>query len=180
MERKTTLSLSTAAIFASLYAVAVVVFAPVSFQIPQVRVADALLPLAILFGWPAVLGYSLGAMIANFFGGLGFVDIVGGTSANFLATYVAWRIGQRQMKSGWLVATAVEILLVTAIVGSYLSYLFQIPLQVGLLDVLLGSLVSIGFLGYPLLLLLSRPAITNQLKSRGLCLSVPQKEDMSE
>jgi len=174
MKNRTALSVSLTAIFAALYAVGVVVLAPISFQVFQVRVADALLPLAILFGWPAVLGLSLGAFVANFFGGLGVIDVVGGSVANLLASYAAWKTGRRGIKGSWLIAVAIEILAVTAIVGSYLSCLFQIPLEIGLLGVLLGSFVAIGLLGYPLLLVLSRPVITSQLKSYGL--TVYQKE----
>jgi uncharacterized membrane protein len=159
---------SLTSIFAALYAVCVVALAPISFQVFQVRVADALLPLAILFGWPSILGFSAGAFIANFFGGLGVVDIVGGSVANFLATYVAWKIGQKHVRGSWIVAIASEIILVAAIVGSYLSYLFEMPIEIGLSGVLLGSCVSIGILGAMLLLVMSRSVITDQLKSRGL------------
>jgi hypothetical protein len=168
VKTKTTLSVSLTAIFAALYAVGVVVLAPISFQVFQVRVADALLPLAIIFGWPAVLGLSLGAVVANFFGGLGIVDIVGGGIANFLATYFAWNIGQRRMKGSWAVAVITQIAVVTIIVGSYLSYLLQMPLVISLVGVLLGSVVAIGLLGYALLLALSRPRIVDQMKARGL------------
>lgn len=168
MNMKTTVYISFTGIFAALYAVCVVALAPISFEIFQVRVADALLPLAILFGWPAILGFSGGALIANFFGGLGLVDIVGGSLANFIATYLAWKIGRRNVRGAWPFATASEILLVTVIVGSYLSYLFQIPLEVGLSGIFLGSLVATGVLGSILLLLISRPIITQQLESHGL------------
>ena len=43
-------SVTLAAAIAALYAVGVVVLGPISFQIIQVRVADALLPLSMLFG----------------------------------------------------------------------------------------------------------------------------------
>jgi uncharacterized membrane protein len=174
---KTTVYLSLTSIFAALYAVCVVALAPISFQVFQVRVADALLPLAILFGWPAIIGLSGGAFIANFFGGLGFVDILGGCLANFLATYTAWKIGRRNVRGAWLVATASEILWVTVIVGSYLSYLFQMPLEVGLSGIFLGSLVATGILGSILLLLISRPVITQQLESRGLTIYRRQKRN---
>jgi uncharacterized membrane protein len=173
---KNTVYISLTSIFAALYAVCVVALAPISFQVFQVRVADALLPLAILFGWPAILGFSCGAFIANFFGGLGFVDVLGGSAANFLATYIAWRIGRRDVRGGRLVAVASEILLVTAIVGSYLSYLFQIPLEIGLSGVFLGSFVSTGILGSVLFLVISRPFITQQLESRGLTIYRRQKK----
>jgi len=165
---KTTVSASLTAIFAALYAVGVVALAPISFQIFQVRVADALLPLSILFGWPAIAGLSIGAVVANFFGGLGAVDMVGGGGANFLAAYAAWKIGQRRIKGSWAIGVAVQIVVVTAIVGTYLSYLLEIPLELSLIGVLLGSFIAIGLLGHALLIALSRPKVSNQLRTYGL------------
>jgi uncharacterized membrane protein len=144
------------AVFAALYAVGVVFLAPISFQVFQVRVADALLPLAMLFGWPAVLGLSLGAFVANVFGGLGPVDMIGGAVANFIATLAAWRIAKNRGKRWMLIGVAVEILVVTLVVGTYLSYLLAIPLRISWLGILLGSLVAIGALGSILLFALSR------------------------
>lgn len=177
---KTTISISLTSVFAALYAVCVVALAPISFEIFQVRVADALLPLAILFGWPAILGFSTGTLIANFFGGLGLVDVIGGSIANLLATYVAWKIGQRAIKGSWFAAIAAEILLITLIVGSYLSYLFQMPLELGLLGILIGSFVASGLLGGFLLLVISRPAIARQLESRGLVIYRRRTKQLSE
>jgi hypothetical protein len=56
-------------IFTTLYAVLVFIFAPISFQIIQVRLADALLPLSIIFVWPVIIGTTLEAIISNFYGG---------------------------------------------------------------------------------------------------------------
>ena len=52
-------------IFAALYAIGVVFLAPFSYGLIQVRIADALLPLSIVFGMPVVIGLSLGTFIAN-------------------------------------------------------------------------------------------------------------------
>ncbi len=46
-----TKKLAVVTVFAALYAVGVVFFAPISFGIVQVRVADAMLPLAMIFGF---------------------------------------------------------------------------------------------------------------------------------
>jgi uncharacterized membrane protein len=156
------------ATLAALYAVGVVFLAPISFQLFQVRVADALLPLAILFGWPAIIGLSLGAFVANFFGGLGAVDIVGGTIANFAASFIAWKLARNGGKSRVILGVASEIATVTLIVGTYLSYLFGMPLQVGWFGVLLGSVVSIGIVGSILLFALSTQRMTAVLRSYGL------------
>ncbi len=154
--------------FTALYAVLVVIFAPISFQVIQVRVADALLPLSILFGWPVIIGTTIGAFISNFFGGLGFIDILGGASANFIATYIAWKIGQRQFKGIWIIAVIFEIFSVAFIVGFYLSYLFRINFIICFLSILIGSVVSIGLIGYLLLLALSRHGVLQTLESKGI------------
>ena len=154
--------------FAALYTVGVVFLAPISFQAFQVRVADALLPLAIIFGWPAILGLSLGAFVANVYGGLGPVDMIGGALANFIATLVAFRLVTLKGKRWMLVGVGIEVLIVTFVVGSYLSYLLAIPLTMSWLGVLLGSLVAIGLLGSILLFTLSRSNILYLLRSHGL------------
>jgi uncharacterized membrane protein len=80
-----------APVLAALYAVGVVVLRPVSFQVFHVSVADALLPLSMISGWPAIVRLTLGTIVANLFGGLGPIDIVGSGFANLIAGYVAWR-----------------------------------------------------------------------------------------
>jgi len=155
-------------VFAAAYAIGVVFLAPISFQLFQVRLADALLPLSILFGWPAIVGLSLGAFVANFFGGLGPVDIVGGSAANFLATLVAWKVAKNRRPPFVLFGVAAEIIIITLVVGTYLSYLFAVPFEVGLLGVLLGSVVAIGILGSLLLFALSRRKMAEVFKARGM------------
>jgi uncharacterized membrane protein len=147
VKSKSSIFVTLTAVFAAVYAVGVVVLAQISFLPFQVRVADALLPLAIVFGWPAVVGLSIGAFVANVFGGLGPIDMFGGSIANFLATFAAWRIARNRSKAWGLVGVIVEILVVTLIVGSYLSYLFAIPLEAGWAEVMLGSIIAIGILG---------------------------------
>jgi len=170
---KSPIQIALTAVFAALYAVGVVFLAPISFQIFQVRVADALLPLAMVFGWPAILGLSLGAFVANVFGGLGPVDMIGGAIANFLATLLAWNIVNRKGKRWMPVGVSIEILVVTLVVGTYLSYLLAIPLTLSWLGILLGSLAAIGILGSILLYTLSRRNIAALLESHGLRESKP-------
>ncbi|MEM3501553.1 MAG: QueT transporter family protein [Candidatus Bathyarchaeia archaeon] len=161
--------------FATLYAVAVVSLAPISFNIYQVRIADALLPLSIIFGWPSIIGLTVGAGVANMFGGLGSIDIVGGAAANFTATFLAWSINCREFRGGWVCAVAVEILSVTLVVGCYLSILFRVPLAVALSGILVGSLISIGFIGYLLLKAITSPPMVRALRSCGVTLYVKSK-----
>jgi uncharacterized membrane protein len=176
--RKSVLTVFTAG-FAALYAVGVIVLAPISFQVFQVRVADALLPLTILFGWPAILGLSLGAFVANMFGGLGVVDIVGGSLANLAAGYVAWRIAAGRSRWRIPLAIVLQVLVVTIIVGTYLSYILALPLGIAWLGVLLGSIVAVGFLGSLLLRALSAERITTLLSRHGVPVYALQRRIMS-
>jgi len=168
MKAKSSVNIALTAVFAAIYSIGVVFLAPISFQVFQVRVADALLPLAMLFGWPAVLGLSLGAFVANIFGGLGPIDMVGGSVANFIATLVAWRIATSKGKRWSLVGVGAEIIVVTLVVGTYLSYLLAIPLEISWLGIFLGSLTAIGVLGSILFFALSTERIAGTLRTFGL------------
>jgi len=179
-KQKNSITVTLTATFAALYAAGVFFLAPISFQLFQVRIADALLPLAILFGWPAVVGLSIGAFVANFFGDLGPVDMVGGAIANFIATLLAWRIAQYRSRSWKLLGVLVEVVVVTLIVGSYLSYLFNQPLLVGWLGVLLGSTTAIGVLGSALLFAMSNRRVAGLLGSHGLRLQTSSRESQSQ
>ena len=165
MRSRSTIRVTLTAVFAALYAVGVIFLAPISFQAFQVRIADALLPLSILLGWPVVLGVTIGAFVANFFGGLGPVDMIGGAVANFIATLAAWMIARRRNRITALAGVAAEIIIVTLIVGTYLSYLLALPIGVGLLGVFLGSVIAIGLLGSILLFALSNSHVTSHLHS---------------
>jgi uncharacterized membrane protein len=165
-------------IFAALYAVSVVALAPISFQVFQVRIGDALLPLSILFGWPAIIGLSVGALVANFFGGLGFVDIIGGALANFVATYLAFKIGQKKIRGKWFFAISAEVLSVTVIVGSYLSYLFQIPFEMSLFGVFVGTLISTGLLGSVVLIAVHKTNIHRLVGSHEIAVNPEADEGL--
>ncbi|MCS7116316.1 MAG: QueT transporter family protein [Nitrososphaerales archaeon] len=144
------------ALLASVYVAAVVTLAPISFEVFQIRVADILMPLSIIFGIPAIVGLTIGAFIANFASPFGIIDVVGGSVANFLASYMAWIIGKRRFRGSWIIAILVENLTITFIVGTYLAYLLTLPFIVGWFGVFLGSFVSMNVGGYLLLKALSK------------------------
>ncbi|MGB9675584.1 MAG: QueT transporter family protein [Candidatus Bathyarchaeales archaeon] len=151
------------AVFAGLYAAGVVFLAPVSFGVYQVRVADALLPLSMIFGLPSAIGLSLGCLVANVYGGLGIVDVVGGTIANFVACTLAWYIGRGGFARRFL-GSLVETLTITMIVGGYLSLIFNVPIEVGLLGIFIGSVIAINVLGFVLEEGLQRSGIWKNVK----------------
>jgi len=161
--------LALTAVTAALYAVLVLALAGISFQLVQVRVADALIPLSMLLGWPVVLGVTFGGVIANVASPMPSVltDITFGSLANFIASLLAWRIGRWKRMSdsaneflGCLAAT----LVVTLIVGTYLAILTEMEMWVWWLGIGVGSLVSINILGYMLIQVMkkawAKPSVT--------------------
>jgi len=148
--------ISLICLFAAAYAIGVIVFASISFNPFQVRVADAMLPLSIIFGPPAAIGFSLGCFIANLYGGYGainvavIVDVIGGSIANFIACMLAWLIGGSSVKRRFIGCLA-ETATITVIVGGYLSLTYNMPIEISLLGIFIGSLISINILGLILL-----------------------------
>lgn len=159
--------LALTTVFAALYAVLVIALAGISFQLVQVRVADALIPLSIVFGWPAVIGVTLGCVISNVVSPLPsvLVDITFGAIANFFASLVAWRIGVWRRRSTFpaskelvsrFLGCLTAALVVTFIVGTYLAVVTQMELWIWWFGIGVGSLISICGIGYSLLEILKR------------------------
>ena len=150
-----TRSLALASLLAALYSGYVFYFAFASFGPLQVRLVDAFLPLSILFGPPAIVGVTLGCFIGNFLGSpFGIVDILGGPAANLAAATIAWMVTRRKFRGSWLLAIAMEIVVVSVIVGTYLVALGAapgVPAWVGWVEFLGSEVVAIGIIGYPLL-----------------------------
>jgi len=148
------------AVIAALYAAYVFFFAVTSFGPLQIRVSDALLPLSVLFGFPAVVGVTIGGFVGNLLGSpFGIVDYIGGPVANFVAATLAWGVTRRKFRGAWVAAIVLEVAAVTVIVGSYLIALTSpagVPLWVGWAEFLGSETVAIGILGYPLLRAVAR------------------------
>jgi uncharacterized membrane protein len=151
-------------IFAALYAIGVVFLAPFSYGLIQVRIADALLPLSIVFGMPVVIGLSLGTFIANILNpvNLGPIDILGGTVTNFIATFVAWKICGSN-KVPFIVGIGCQIVIVSVIVGTYLSYLLGSTLIAGIGYLFIGTFLAVGILGSALVVI-----IKNRVEAIGI------------
>lgn len=158
-------------LFAALYAVLVIVLAPISFGPVQLRVADVLIPLSALFGWPVVAGVTLGCLAGNAYFALGPIDIIAGPVANLLAATIILMLRRQR-----LLACIVGALPIGLIVGGYLWLFFPPPESLSFLPVWAAMIVSltassfiaISVLGYALLVALSQPSIIEPLKTIGL------------
>ena len=147
--------LARSALIAALYALLVLAFAPLSFGPVQFRVAEAMTLLPWLFP-EAIPGLFVGCLVSNLFGGLGIVDMVFGSLATLAAAWLTRRMPN-------LIWAAVPPVLVNAlVVGTYLSFLLDVPLGATILYVGLGEAGVCFLLGVPLATLLGR-----LLKDRG-------------
>lgn len=164
-----TKELSLTAVIAALYAAIVILLAPISFGPIQLRVADALIPLAALLGLPAVYGVTLGAFVANIYWFLSPIDVVLGALANLVAGYLIYRYRERLVPAS-LAASAV----IGLIVGGYLWLFFPPPSIIGLqlpawlgmmISITLSSIVAISVIGVALLKLLESSGYLDQFKA---------------
>jgi len=140
------------AIFAALYAVLVLFLSSLSFGLVQVRIADALIPMSVIFGWPAVMGVTLGCLIGNVVSPMPSIvtDMSLGALANFLGSVLAWKIAVRKRDSmiSEFLGCAMATLVITVIVGTYLAILTEMELWIWWLGIFIGSLISINFIGF--------------------------------
>ena len=140
----------------------------------QLRLADCLLALAVLFGWPLVGGVTLGCVLTNAYYFLGAPDVILGPIANLVAASIIMLLRKRR-----LVACIVGSLPIGVIVGSYLWLFFPflsppemlsfMPAWAAMIvSITISTLIAVAVIGYALLLVLSRKGIIEPLKSRGL------------
>ena len=171
--------LALTAVFAALYTMINVIQSftignPTIYGPIQLRIADCLIPLAALFGWPIVGGVTLGCFLTNSYYFLGAPDVVLGPIANVIAASLILYLRKRR-----LLACVVGALPIGVIVGSYLWFFFPFLSPPEVLNVLpawsamivsitISSLIAIAVIGYALLSVLSRPSVIEPLKSRGL------------
>ena len=169
--------LTSTAIFAALYVVInilelFVVGSPVFTYGPiQLRVADALIALAALFGWPVIGGVTLGCFVTNAYIFLGVPDVILGPIANLVAALIVMLLRKHR-----LFACVVGALPIGVIVGGYLWMFFPkidifsaLPAWAGMItSITISSLIAVSVMGYILLSVLSRPQLLGPLKSRGL------------
>ncbi|RLE97055.1 MAG: hypothetical protein DRJ96_02090 [Thermoprotei archaeon] len=159
--------LAVAALIAAMYAALVAALPMISFLLWQVRIADALLMLSTVLGWPAVVGVTLGCFIGNLTAPWGstaliLIDATMGSLANFVASYIAYKVAYRRGVAYKLAAAAIEVGVISVIVGSYLKYLLlwafnvDLPLTLSILGVLPGSFIAIGVLGTALAIALEK------------------------
>jgi len=122
-----TKDIALASIFASLYAVLVYVFAPVSFYALQFRVAGVLRP-AIAKKWVLSIGYAIGVIVGNLFSPFsGPYELVFMPLVSLAAGVIGFVIAKKFKKS-YFIEGAIVAAIVPIGVSWMLNQLFGLPL----------------------------------------------------
>ncbi len=143
---KRTVVVATASVYASMYVAMVLLFSPVSYGAINFRVANVLVGLIPLLGWPGVLGQTLGVFIANqpaFGDQLGAIDLVN-VLPTLVCSWILWRLRKRSVFLG-LVIYSIALGLS---VSFALSYAFGLPFLLTIPQVTAGIFLATGILGY--------------------------------
>jgi len=123
--------LSLAAVFAALYAVLVYLFAPISFQALQFRVAGVLRP-GIAKKWVLAVGYAVGVVVGNVFSPFaGPYEFVFMPMVSFLAGIFGYLLA-KPFKSDYFIAGFAIATVVSIAVSWMLGQLFNLPMMVSL------------------------------------------------
>jgi len=160
-------------VFTSLYAVLVIALGTMGQGPVQLRVADCLIPLAALFGWPAIAGVTVGCFVGNSYVWLGTEDVVFGTIANLIAATIVFLLRKRQ-----LLACTAGSLPIGVTVGSYLWLFFNfqvdifglqiLPWVAMIVSVTISTLIVMSGIGYAILKTLSSSSFIQAFKSWGI------------
>ena len=144
-----TLFIAQAAMIAALYVVLAQLFAPISYQAVQCRIAEALTVLPF-FTPAAIPGLTIGCLIANIMGGT-LLDIVFGTLATLAGAIGSYYL--RQYK--WAVSIP-PILANTLIIPWVLRFAYAdtAPIYFLMGTIGIGEVISCGIFGTLLLLAL--------------------------
>ena len=135
------------AMIAAIYVVLNIIFAPISYGPIQVRIAEILVILPFIDS-SAIIGLFLGCILANVYGGLGMVDIIGGSLCTLIAAYLTYKVKNPKL------APLPPVLINAFGVSIYLHLLFDLPYWITVLYIGIGEVIACYILGYPLLILL--------------------------
>lgn len=177
-------NVSLSSVFAALYVIInfiqmISVGNPTIYGPVQLRIADCLIALAALFGWPLIAGVTAGCFLTNAYYFIGVQDVIFGPVANLIAASIIFWLRKHRF-----VACVVGSLPIGFIVGGYLWIFFPPPDVLNVLPVwgamitsiTISTLISIAVLGYSLLVIIGRPTVMKPLKSRGLKVVTKEKE----
>lgn len=167
---KNTQTFAKIAMIAAIYTVVSLVLAPFSFGNIQVRIAEALTLLPLIYK-PSIAGVTLGCFLTNILGVMmgvnptGMIDAVVGTSATLIAAAGTYYFRNKTVKGIPVLSMLMPVILNFIFVGMELSVLF-FEGNVWLGFLIMGSEVAVGeavsvIIGYFLIQALKKTKIFN-------------------
>ena len=165
---KNTQTFTKFAMIAAIYTVVSLVLAPFSYGNIQVRIAEALTILPLIYR-PSIAGVTLGCFLTNLIGAMmgvnptGMIDAVVGTAATLFAAILTYQLRDRKIAGIPVPSLLMPVIFNFFFVGMELSVLyFEGNVWLGLLimgtEVAIGELISV-IIGYFLVKALDRTEI---------------------
>ena len=165
---KNTQTFTKIAMIAAIYTVVSLVLAPFSYGNIQVRIAEALTILPLIYR-PSIAGVTLGCFLTNLIGAMmgvnptGMIDAVVGTAATLFAAILTYQLRDRKIAGLPVPSLLMPVIFNFFFVGMELSVLyFEGNVWLGLLimgtEVAIGELISV-IIGYFLVKALDRTEI---------------------
>ena len=141
------------AMIAAIYTAVSLVLAPISYGNIQVRIAEALTMLPLVYQ-PAIAGVTLGCFLTNLLGAIlglnptGILDSIIGTIATFLAAYYTYKLRDKRINNIPVYSILMPVIFNFFFIGAELGYiLFPDNLMMGSLicgtEVAIGELISV-------------------------------------
>lgn len=125
-----TKDITSIALIAAIYTVVSLVLAPFSFDAVQVRIAECLTMLPLIYK-PSIYALGIGCFLTNILGvfngsnPLGFVDAIVGTTATVLGAYVTYKYRDKKIKGIPLISILSPVIFNSIFVGIELAYLYM-------------------------------------------------------
>lgn len=136
------------AMIAAVYTVVSLFLAPFSFSNIQVRIAEALTLLPLIYK-PSIAGLTIGCFLTNLIGAMtgvnptGMIDAVVGTAATFLAAVCTYQLRDHKVKGIPVLAILMPVIFNFVFVGIELGVLF-FPDNVVIGSLICGAEVAVG------------------------------------
>lgn len=149
--RQNTKKLVTTAVVAATYAAITLALSFISYGPIQFRIAEVMVLLPFIRK-EYILGLTLGCFLANVIGPYGVPDIIFGTIATFISTYLVYLTSKimKDKKGSMFIASLWPTIVNAIIIGTELNIFFGVPLFIAILNVGFGQFVVITIIGVPL------------------------------
>jgi uncharacterized membrane protein len=135
------IKIARGALIAAIYIVLCLALQPISYGVIQVRFAESLTLLPMIFP-EAIPGLFIGALVANVIGPFGIIDVLGGSFTTLVAAYFTYRF-----KDTWFGYLS-PVLFNAIFVSLYLHAFFDWPYWATVVSMGISEALVVFTLGY--------------------------------